>query len=281
MSATHPSDAVSPTAFYTGYVWNKHGLSHPAFLTAEGRRLYRLGQPMMRLSAMLGGPTIEGFLLARHRIIDRLLTEAIDSGRVSQVIEIAAGLSPRGWRFTQRYGDRLTYIEADLPGMAERKRRLLAEAGIAGPRHRVVELDALATSGPASLDAIAGTLDATRGVAIITEGLLNYLDRQSVIGLWRRMARVLKRFPHGLYLSDLHVLADNRSLFTATFGAMLGIFVRGRVHVHFRDSARAEAALKDAGFNSARLISPAEAGDLLGGPLLPGARLVRVIDANV
>ena len=282
-AASRPSNpdsaAISPTAFYTGYVWYRNGLSHPAFLTKEGERLYRLGQPLMRASRLLGGPTLEGFLLARHRIIDHLLSEAIDSGRVSQVIEIAAGLSPRGWRYTQRYGGRLHYIEADLPGMAARKRHLLEEAGLMGASHRVVDFDALATEGPGSLAAIADTLDRSRGVAIVTEGLLNYLPREAVKGLWQRMSAAMKPFPAGLYLSDIHILEDNRSLFTAAFGAVLSVFVRGQVHVHFRRVDQAEKALRAAGFAKARLISPLGADSPVQDKLQPGARLVRVIEA--
>ncbi len=274
------SAAISPTAFYTGHVWYRNGLSHPAFRTREGERLYRLGQPLMRSSRLIGGPTLEGFLLARHRIIDHLLTEAIDSGKVSQVIEIAAGLSPRGWRFTQKYGKALTYIEADLPGMAARKRKLLDDAKLMGANHRVVDFDALATQGPACLDAIAATLDPKQGVAVITEGLLNYLDRDAVKGLWQRIAAMTKRFPAGLYLSDLHVLNDNRNLFTVTFGAFLAVFVRGQVHVHFRSAETAEKALRAAGFHSARLISPVSPESPLPGPWPAGAKLVRVIEAR-
>ena len=45
------------------------------------------------------------------------------------MVEVAAGLSPRGWRFANRFGDRITYVEADLPGMLANKRRILAELG--------------------------------------------------------------------------------------------------------------------------------------------------------
>ena len=274
------SAAISPTAFYTGYIWYRNGLSHPAFLTGEGERLYHLGQPMMRLSRLVGGPTLEDFLLARHRIIDHLLGQAIDSGRISQVIEIAAGLSPRGWRFTQRYGKALTYIEADLPGMAARKRRLLEEAKLMGANHRVVDFDALAVDGPASLDAIAATLDPKAGVAVITEGLLNYLSREAVTGLWQRIATLSRRFPAGLYLSDIHLLDENRNLFTMAFGALLSVFVRGQVHVHFRSADTAQKALLAAGFGNARLISPVGADSPIQDKWQAGARLVRVIDAH-
>src|SRR4051812_29320105 len=100
-------DAVSPTAHYTGRVWVRHGLSHPELATWEGQLLFDVLAPTMAVSGALGGPTLEASLLARHRIIDALLADAIDAGTVTQVVEAAAGMSPRGWRFAQRYGDRI------------------------------------------------------------------------------------------------------------------------------------------------------------------------------
>src|SRR6266446_4910289 len=89
-------DAISP-AHYTGHVWVRHGLSHPELATLEGRVLFDALAPAMTVSGAIGGPTLERLLLARHRIIDELLASAIDEGRVAQVIEIACGMSPRGW----------------------------------------------------------------------------------------------------------------------------------------------------------------------------------------
>src|SRR5437016_178999 len=109
------SETISPTAHYTGYVWFAHGLSHPAFATKEGRIFYAAMRTANAASRVLGGPTLEGMLLARHRVIDHLLERAIADGRIGQIVEIAAGLSPRGWRFAGRHGDAITYVEADLP----------------------------------------------------------------------------------------------------------------------------------------------------------------------
>src|SRR6476646_6893471 len=96
--AERRSETISPTAHYTGYTWFANGLSHPAFATKEGRVFYETLRPA------------------------NAAARAIASGRVSQVVEIAAGLSPRGWRFAKEHGAALTYVEADLPHMAERKR---------------------------------------------------------------------------------------------------------------------------------------------------------------
>ncbi|MDR3417569.1 MAG: class I SAM-dependent methyltransferase [Nevskia sp.] len=277
---TPASEDISPTAHYTGYVWYRHGLSHPALVTPEGRLMYHAARPMNAASRRFGGPTLEGFLLARHHAIDSLLDEAIAVGKVSQVIEIAAGLSPRGWDFTRRYGDRIAYVEADLPHMARRKRARLASAGLQSPRHRVVALDALADDGPLSLAELGRTLDPGAGVAIITEGLLNYFDRPAVLGMWRRFAAALKRFPVGLYLSDLHLGSENHGASMRVFSEMLGRFVRGGIHMHFHTVAEAEEALRRSGFDSARLLTPQPQVSSTGVIDRRGAALVRIVTAR-
>src|SRR5262245_41277416 len=107
------SDArISPTAHYTSYVWFANGMSHKALTSRLGRVLYRALKPLNGAHDLLTrAGNLETMLLARHRLIDRLLTEAIEAGRVRQVVEIAAGMSPRGFRFAQRF-PKVHYIEA-------------------------------------------------------------------------------------------------------------------------------------------------------------------------
>lgn len=234
-------EAISPTAHYTGEVWSRNGLSHPALRTTEGRLMHAALRPALGLSGALGGPTLDAFLLARHRIIDERLEAAIGAGRVTAVVELACGLSPRGWRFARRHGAALTYVEVDLPAMADRKRRALAEIGTLGPRHRVEALDA---RDGAALDAVLRDLGG--GVAVITEGLLNYLDRGTVEALWQRLAGQVE-----LYLSDL-VLAEAFPVVRA-FTRGLSAFVGGPVHLHWSSDAAVDAALAAAGFADATL----------------------------
>jgi len=251
------SDSVSPTAHYTGHVWLRNGLSHEALGTIEGQAMFAAAEPLMLARRLTREPTLEQYLLARHLVVDELLEEQIESGRVGQVIEIAAGMSPRGWRFTERYPD-LVYVETDLPAMAERKRRALDDIGDRPPGHRVAELDALRDDGPASLGAVAGELDAERGLGVITEGLLSYLDDGAMLGLWRRIAGVLERFDDGRYVFDLGVGALGRDLRARAFRVALGAFVRGQVHEHFPDDEDAIEALHVAGFADARIVRPDE-----------------------
>src|ERR1700704_6276091 len=73
-----PSETISPTAHYTGYVWARNGLSHPRLETLEGRVMFESLRPISAVSTTLGGPSLESYLLARHRAIDALLDNAIE-----------------------------------------------------------------------------------------------------------------------------------------------------------------------------------------------------------
>lgn len=281
LSLRRSPDAISPTAHYTGETWVRNELSPAGLATWQGRLFFDALRPAMAVSRALGGPTLQGLLIARHRIIDHELERAIEAGAVSQVIEVACGMSPRGWRFTTRRDARLSYVEADLPAMARRKREALERIGALSERHRVVEVDVLRDSGAGSVTALAATLDPAAGTAIIAEGLLSYLSDADVLAVWRRFAAALARFPNGLYLSDLRLAGSGRDPAEEVFNVALSGFVRGGVHPHFGDEEDAAANLLAAGFDSARLyaggVHPA-AADVRDDP---GAALIRVIEGTI
>ena len=245
------SEPISPTAHYTGYVWARNGLSHPELETLEGRVLFESLRPAMTLSRALGGGSLESYLLARHRAIDALLERAIEERGVTQVIEVACGLSPRGWRFTERYGERLTYVEsrpardggAQARGAGADGVAVRAPPGRGGRR-------AAATTGPESLAALAAELDPGQGLAIITEGLLGYLPSDAVEGLWRRFAPRCAAFHAGVYISDLHI-GEVQTAQVRAFRVLLSAFVRGRVHLHFQTPDEAATRCGTAGFADA------------------------------
>jgi O-methyltransferase involved in polyketide biosynthesis len=278
MSGSDGSGAVSPTAHYTGETWVRNGLSHPQLATWQGRFFHRTLALPNALSRTFGGPTLEGLLLARHRIIDSILDELIEGG-VSQVVEVACGMSPRGWRFSERYGDRLTYIEADLPPMAQRKRAALARMGSLSDRHRVADLDVLRDGGPDSLESLLEDLDPAEGLAIITEGLLVYFDDETVDALWARLAGALGRFEQGVYLADLRFAESDRGILERAFEVGLGAFVRGKIHAFQGDEDIAEAALHGAGFQAVQLHRGDEHPAATDVRDDPGAGLICVIEA--
>lgn len=274
------SEKVSPTAFATGYFWYRHGLSHPGLLIPEGRRMDRRFRLLMSLVKAVSGVSIEALMLARHKGIDAILARHIEAGRVTQVVELAAGLSPRGWRFMQRYPDRLSYVETDLPHMADLKRTLLARVKGESPRHRVVAVNALLDAGPGSLAELAQSLDPRGGVAIITEGLMSYLDPASARGVWRRIAATLKRFPHGVYLSDSYVRSDRYGVGGQVFRGVIQRYVRGRMHIHFQTVAEAEHVLKAAGFAGVAMHEPSSIPETQDVAARRGGNRVRILEAH-
>jgi O-methyltransferase involved in polyketide biosynthesis len=279
LGSVRGSGAVSPTAHYTGQTWVGNGLSHPELATWQGRALHGALALPIAGSRALGGPTLDGPLLARHRIIDALLADHVRDG-VRQVVEIACGMSPRGWRFSERFDDRLTYVEADLPAMAQRKREALGRIGSSSPRHRVVELDILREGGPDSLESLIETLDPAHGLAIVTEGLLPYFDDATVDRLWARLATALARFPRGVYLADVRLAETDHGIPERAFMMLLSAFVRGRVHAYRGDGEAVEVALRRAGFAQAVLHRGDEHPAAVEVHRDAGARLISVIEAR-
>lgn len=273
------SAAISPTAHYTGETWVRNGLSHPRLATWQGRLFHAALRAPNAVSRRLGGPSLEPMLLARHRIIDALLDELIEGG-VTQVIEPACGMSPRGWRFCERYGSELTYVEADLPAMARRKREALAQMGSLGEHHRVEDLDVLRDGGPGSLEELVASMDPAQGLAIVTEGLLVYLDDETMKALWARLARALKPFPTGAYLADFRFARDGRGFAERAFEQLLGTFVRSDIHPFEGDEAAAEAALRAAGFDQVELHRCDEHPAAAGAVSEAGASMLSIIRAT-
>jgi len=231
--------------------------------------------------ALTGGVALEEMLLQRHLIIDHLLSSAIESGRVGQVLEIASGMSGRGLRFTRRHGD-LVYVEGDLPDMGARKRACLASARLTTDRHHVVALDVLADDGPLAVaEATRGLLDRSKGIAIVTEGLLSYLETSHVLSAWRRLARFASTFPADLYLSDVHMGSPTgEPAAVKVMRRMLAIFTRGRTHVHFARAAEAERAIFEQGYARAVVHRPRDWARALALPGTDGIETVQVLEAS-
>ena len=138
----------------------------------------------------------------------------------------------------------------------------------------------MAPAGPSSLGEVVKSLDREKGLAIVTEGLLNYFPRDQVQTLWSVFAQALHAFPQGIYLSDLHLRAQNLGLSTDLFRKLLARFVRGGVHLHYANEADAERALLEAGFSNAKLHKAEPQANKQGLIDERGAGLVRIIEAR-
>jgi O-methyltransferase involved in polyketide biosynthesis len=240
---------VSPTAFATGMVWERAGLSPPGWVPEDGRTVDRLFQAMTRSVARTTGFSFNSWLLARHRAIDAVLEQAIADGHVHTVIELAAGFSGRGLRLCQRYPE-LRYLETDLPHMVRLKRahatgRTTLPAGLGAQ-----VIDVSRSSGDGSLAELLARLPADQGVAVVTEGLMNYLPGKLADGLWRQIANGLQRFAQGgLYVADCYLPAQAHPAMAVLGLALMG-FTRGRLHSHLWHRRQATARLQRAGFET-------------------------------
>ncbi len=271
---------ISPTAHYTGQIWIRNGLADSALGTGLGRVLYRVVQPMMTLAApSLGGLTLETYLLDRHRAIDSLLDNAIEGDGVRQVVEIAAGLSPRGYRYARSHREAgLLYVEGDLPAMADRKRRTLWAADLQPPNHRVVDLDILTVDGVNCLEAVLEReLDQSLPTVFIAEGLLSYFDGETMRTLWPRLASALSPFPVGSALIANIELATEADLWPAVraFKVLLAAFAAAPVELHFDGVDDARSVLNVAGFSQVELHLPSS---ILGERSTP--EVVRILVAR-
>lgn len=281
MSQTdNDTSSISFTAHYTGYVWHHYGLSDACFATGQGRLYFLLLRPFERLARCLIGSDIKTTLLQRHFLIDRELEALIAATPRLQVLEIACGLSPRGHRFTRAHAG-LTYVEADLPGMVARKRALLAPLASLDARHRLVACNILDQGTPDSLEAvIAREFDPALPLVVITEGLVNYFDLDTITAVWRRLAQALRAFPAGTYLTDIYpevsghrfagaIRAANRSLKVAS---------RSAFTLHFPDDTRMREHFLGLGFRAARVFDPDR--EATAAPAARGGAIVRVLRAD-
>jgi O-methyltransferase involved in polyketide biosynthesis len=272
---------ISPSAHYTGYVWYRHQLAEPAFATDFGRWVHALLKPITWGARAGFGIDLENLLLQRHLLIDQRLTDAIERGGVTQVVEIACGLSPRGRRFTARY-PALRYIEADLSVMAARKRLLLQSQGWLTAQHQVKVVDILPNAGADSLAGLFAGLDHSKPVLVITEGLVNYFELPVIEGFWTRLAAQLKQFPQATYLTELYPdLHEHPRYRQLRWGVKLvGYLTRGSYPLHYRDPAQIVGGFQRCGFSAVSVLDPDQFASSLGlsPPRVPG--LVRVIEAR-
>jgi O-methyltransferase involved in polyketide biosynthesis len=277
---------IGITAHYTAFTWHKNGLSHPVLTTRPGRALFLVAAPWMWMGRNLLGITdIQTYLIQRHILMDHLMDMAVEKGKPVQVLELACGLSPRGWRFLSRHKNRdARYVETDLPGMAARKEKLLKQAGLLRAGHIMTTLNILALDGPASLEQVCQKhLEPGCLTLVVTEGLINYFPLPVVEKLWQRIASVLKSQGGGLYLAD-NMTLPQEGLARAVikpFRSIIEALAGGRTHLHFAADKDAIASLAACGFDTAFVHRPEDWAKPLNLPLCRSQSTTRILEAWV
>lgn len=118
--------------------------------------------------------------------------------RITQVVEVASGLSSRGLSVTS-YDPSIRYVELDLPHMIKRKKAAVKAVGERPYNLHFVEGDALDIGNLKNAFNV-GRFDNTKPVAVINEGLMRYFPFPAKTAYAQHVARVLNWFS-GVWLT--------------------------------------------------------------------------------
>ena len=242
---------ISFTAHYTGYIWYQMGISHPALATAKGKTLAALVHPIESWAEKYVGGSMRTTLKQRHSILDSHLKELIEQHPNLQVLEIACGLSPRGWWFRQHYPN-ITYRELDLPDMAATKQAALQQ--IESNVDEVLSVDLFTDAFAAAFE----VFDPQRPLVIISEGLINYFEKPMLQQLIQAIANYGQSFKELHYLTDLYPEPTQNKLATIIWNSsrLLKWMSRSAFSFHFKNPAEVENFFQEAGFNQVEVLQP-------------------------
>lgn len=254
-NADSPHRHISFTAHYTGYIWFQEGISHAALASNKGRWLAKLVSPLESWAEQIIGDSMRTTLRQRHGLIDQQLNRFLAEHPDAQVLEIATGLSPRGWRYRQKYPN-LVYVEADLPEMAAAKRQALSQIEKPAPQIEAVDLFG------EGFQQLLESFDQKKPLVIISEGLVNYFTKDMLNDLWTRLATGLKQFPIGVYLTDIYPEPVTRRLAKLIWNSskILKVMSRSAFAFHFVSPTEVIVAMQSAGFSQSKVFQPSEQG---------------------
>ena len=246
---TTPAD-ISLTARYTAALWESIGLPHAArFADFRGRFLLRASLAGGALIPRgVGRAHLDAGLIPRHLYMD----DWVRRNGFKQVIEIAAGFSPRGLMFAN---EGIRYIEVDRPRVMDDKRRM-SKGAPAMPVH--LGLDATQADFTAR---ILEQVDPSLTTAILNEGMSPYFAREHYVPVLKTI-RGLAETLDARFLTDIYRAAKGETLLKLWFdvGSVAIAAVADKVHLYVRNEADIRALFGEAGWKQVSLATPAAEG---------------------
>lgn len=192
-------DAVSPTARVVSYLRScGTGLSfaEPLTCAAQGRQLLEdLGIADAGVRAKLA-------LLFACRY--QCINAAVSQRGTHQVLEIAAGITPRGLDWSRRRPGTV-FIESDLPALMRVKAKALRDAILQDCVERRGILHCCGLNA-LDLDSIQHALEYTDSrspLVLVTEGLLLYFNEAELQQFLTNMRTVLTKHPRATWVVDM------------------------------------------------------------------------------
>lgn len=242
---------ISFTAHYTGYIWYQMGISHPLLATSKGKTLAMIAHPIESWGEKYVGGSMRTTLKERHTMLDDRLRQLIEQSPDLQVLEIAAGLSPRGWWFRQHY-PLVDYRELDLPDMAQTKQNALKQMDEKSPD--VLSVDLFTEDFQKAFD----IFDRNRPLVVISEGLINYFTKELLQQLIQSIVDYGKDFKTLHYLTDLYPEPVKNKLAKVIWNSskLLKIMSRSAFSFHFVSPEEVRNFMQHAGFRQVQVIQP-------------------------
>lgn len=177
---------IPHSAKYTAATWQWGGLPCANLTLPEGARdLFSAVNAYMKFYRFINPAkhSLQHTLLHRHAIINRLL----ERSGIQQVIEVAAGFSPRGASVSRR--ENVVYFEVDLPDVVSLKKQQLAKTQ---EGREVLQRSSFKQIAGDALKLDFKALFPNQKSFVITEGLMMYFTREEQMAIWKNIAAFMQ-----------------------------------------------------------------------------------------
>jgi len=132
---------------------------------------------------------------ARYKTTNRILVQK----DLTQVLEVAAGLSPRGLVMTEN--PEVVYVSTDLPQILEEEKSIVEAILLKGNDRRPnLHFEVANALDRGSLLRVAAAFEKNRPIAVLTEGLFPYFDREEQSALASNVHDVLDQY-NGIWVA--------------------------------------------------------------------------------
>ena len=194
---------ISPTAWGVAYRRTLANIPYSQEIFDELQEIVQRTRTPEEIEA-LQYPEITPMFEARYKLTNQVLKE----NKTNQILEIAAGFSPRGIEMAK--DPTLQYVELDLPGVAYEKRaileKLIAQAKISQlPNLHIEEGSALEMS---DLERAVQSFK-QEPLNVVNEGLLRYLSVEERTKLAKHVHALLERFGGAWITPDISIQTDS------------------------------------------------------------------------
>lgn len=206
----NPYEVISPTAWKVAYARTFSNIPYAKKIYNELEKI-RLANSEPNLPEELKFVDLAPNFEARHKLINKLLAKE----KNSQILDIAAGLSPHGLELSRN--EKINYVEVDLPTITKQKRQIvkIILKRDALPNRPNLHLEIGDATKITDLNKAVRYFKKKKSLTVITEGLLYYLDTSEKIQVANNIKKLLKKFGGVWITPDINYRRKMKSNFVA------------------------------------------------------------------